>query len=527
MSWPRVRIELDFERRWKEVARVCDQEPLTVTGALAMLDRALDSLNGTDVATLPTDTQALVLRALERAESKHTAARARTLAAFSAQDGYEADGHGGARVWLRWQARITKGAAAGAVGWARRLAAHPVIAAALAAGEISASWGKDLCAWTDRLPPAARADADEILTGAARAGADHADLAGLAQEMFERTAGPDTNSGRDFEDRGVWLETTLGGAGHLRGDLAPGCAAALTTVLDAMGKPAGKDDVRTVAQRRHDALADACNRLLHAGLLPGAAAGQPARAQVHLTLAQLRTLPGASAAEAAWAQDRSQQPGWLTGPEADAAACDATLAPVVTGHVDPAALDKLTAMFLTAHGQEPGACACTCGHCTCQARPPLSQQTRDRLARALVGLCADVLSGPAGLASYLRRGQLDGALAAPSGPLAIPIPLDTGQATPIIPPSIRRAALARHPTCTHPGCAVPASQCDLHHYIPRSQGGPTALWNIGPVCKFHHLVAIHTWGWTLRLNPDGTTTAISPDGTRVLHSHSPPGQTAA
>jgi hypothetical protein len=41
-------------------------------------------------------------------------------------------------------------------------------------------------------------------------------------------------------------------------------------------------------------------------------------------------------------------------------------------------------------------------------------------------------------------------------------------------------------------------------------------------CSFHHLIAIHTWGWQLRLNPDGTTTATGPDG-RVLHEHNPPG----
>ena len=29
-------------------------------------------------------------------------------------------------------------------------------------------------------------------------------------------------------------------------------------------------------------------------------------------------------------------------------------------------------------------------------------------------------------------------------------------------------------------------------------------------------------GWTLVLNPDGTTTAFSKDKTKILHSHSPP-----
>jgi hypothetical protein len=40
------------------------------------------------------------------------------------------------------------------------------------------------------------------------------------------------------------------------------------------------------------------------------------------------------------------------------------------------------------------------------------------------------------------------------------------------------------------------------------------------------LIAIHHWGWTLRLNSDGTTTATSPDGHRIWHSHSPPTQAA-
>lgn len=37
-------------------------------------------------------------------------------------------------------------------------------------------------------------------------------------------------------------------------------------------------------------------------------------------------------------------------------------------------------------------------------------------------------------------------------------------------------------------------------------------------CEFHHLIAIHRWGWAVILNPDGTTAAVSPGGLRVLHS---------
>src|SRR5215470_1909921 len=144
-------------------------QPSTVAEALVMLDRALDHLNAAATASLPAAIQAQALRALERAGAKHTAARARVLAAFAGQAAYEDDGHGSARTWLKWQTRITAGAAAGAVGWARRLAAHPVIGEALAAGEVSESWARQLCAWTGRLPLDKQGDADEILASAARA----------------------------------------------------------------------------------------------------------------------------------------------------------------------------------------------------------------------------------------------------------------------------------------------------------------------------------------------------------------------
>src|SRR5689334_21486281 len=286
----------------REVIGVCDgQDPANVADALAMLDRALGALAAADAGSLPTPVQAQALRALERAEAKHTAVRAQILAAFTAQDGYEDDGQSSARMWLRWQTRVTKAAAAGAMGWMRRLAVHPVIAQALAEGQMSASWARAVCSWSDRLPADVRGDADQILAAAAAGGAELADLAGLAQQMYERSrmGRPDTDGDDDgFADRRLVLDLTFGGAGRLSGDLTPGCSAAVSAVLEALGKPGGPEDARTVAQRRHDALEEACRRLIAAQLVPGRA-GQPTQALVHITLAQLRNLPGASEAEAA------------------------------------------------------------------------------------------------------------------------------------------------------------------------------------------------------------------------------------
>src|SRR5215469_17165513 len=167
---------------------MCDSEgrPASVTDALGMLDRALDYLATADTAALPTSVQADALLALAKVEAKHTAARSRVLAAFTARGGYEDDGHRSARSWLRWRARVTRGAAAGAIGWVRRLSTHPLIGEALAAGDLSESWARQICEWTDRLPEAQRTDADEILAGAARGGASLTALGGLAREIYER-----------------------------------------------------------------------------------------------------------------------------------------------------------------------------------------------------------------------------------------------------------------------------------------------------------------------------------------------------
>jgi hypothetical protein len=88
-----------------------------------------------------------------------------------------------------------------------------------------------------------------------------ADLGVLAQEMRRRLASPDRD-GDGFGERRLRLEATFGGAGRLDGGLTAGCAAALRAVLDALGKRAGPEDLRSRGQRAHDALEEACRRLV-------------------------------------------------------------------------------------------------------------------------------------------------------------------------------------------------------------------------------------------------------------------------
>ena len=248
------------------IPSVCTQiepaAPSNLAQALAMLRASLGYLTSCDPAELGTAAQAEALIGLEQAEAQHTVARARMLAVFSAQQGHQADGQYGPAAWLRAFTKITNGAAAGAVRWARRLAAHPLIAEALAAGQLSVSWAKALCGWTDQLPQDRRADADRILLAAAQGGAELADLAALAVEMIERSRTAPDRDKDTFDERAVWLATTIGGAGRLTGDLTGPAAAAVTVVLDALGARGGPEDTRTLPQRQHDALAEACQRLI-------------------------------------------------------------------------------------------------------------------------------------------------------------------------------------------------------------------------------------------------------------------------
>jgi hypothetical protein len=260
-------------------------------------------------------------------------------------------------------------------------------------------------------------------------------------------------------------------------------------------------------------------RLLAAGLLPERA-GQPVKALVHMSLADLMLLDGSSALMEEWAaQVRAQWAAarasaseggsdggaWLDGETAVAFTCDASTIPVVTGDVNLGALEDLIRLCTELgplhheHGGEDD-----------------SARTRDALVQAIIGKAVDLLSGPGGLASFLRRRQLGARLGGPSLPLDVGVSAD-------IPAAIRRAVILRDQHCRFPGgCDQPAAGCEVHHLRHRKDGGPTSVKDCALFCFFHHQVVIHQWGWTVVLNPDGTTTAWNKDKTKIIHSHSPP-----
>ena len=122
-----------------------------------MLESALGYLTAADATALAAETQARCLQALERAHAMGTAARTAILGAFTSAQGYSADADYSPRAWLVNRTRVTKAAAVGYTAWVRRAAGHPQVAAVLAAGEMSESYARAICGWTDKLPQDCRA----------------------------------------------------------------------------------------------------------------------------------------------------------------------------------------------------------------------------------------------------------------------------------------------------------------------------------------------------------------------------------
>jgi hypothetical protein len=69
----------------------------------------------------------------------------------------------------------------------------------------------------------------------------------------------------------------------------------------------------------------------------------------------------------------------------------------------------------------------------------------------------------------------------------------------------------RQPTCCHPGCARPATRCDLDHTIPHQHGGRTCECNLAPLCRTHHQ-AKQAPRWHLTQTQPGHMTWTLPSG---------------
>ena len=97
-------------------------------------------------------------------------------------------------------------------------------------------------------------------------------------------------------------------------------------------------------------------------------------------------------------------------------------------------------------------------------------------------------------------------------------PLELGRRTPVVPPALRRAVVARDRGCRFPGCGRPQRWCDAHHVVHWADGGETSLSNLLLLCRRHHRMVHERFGVAML---DGRPVFSRPDGS-VLEDRAPP-----
>lgn len=88
--------------------------------------------------------------------------------------------------------------------------------------------------------------------------------------------------------------------------------------------------------------------------------------------------------------------------------------------------------------------------------------------------------------------------------------LDCGRTRYQPPPDLIDHVITRDRRCRFPGCGQPAYRCQIDHTVP-SPDGPTADFNLGPLCLPHHVAKTHA-GWRLMQTRPGQFVWISPVG---------------
>jgi HEPN domain-containing protein len=105
-----------------------------------------------------------------------------------------------------------------------------------------------------------------------------------------------------------------------------------------------------------------------------------------------------------------------------------------------------------------------------------------------VALTAGPRIGPDTLDRILCEGSVEIIIDAGSGR-----PLAVGPTTRVVPPKVRRFVVNRDGGCTIDGCGS-RYRLEVHHIVPRSDGGTHDLENLTTLCWWHHQVAIHGRG---------------------------------
>jgi len=150
------------------------------------------------------------LRGMEPADAVQAAARGRLLAAFDTKDGSVDDGQRTSRAWLVHTTRVTRGQAAEHKAVQALAQAHRPLLAGLRDRAVTKSVALQLAKWTAGIPGEYRAQAEEILVAAARAGAGLRELAAICAEIRYAPPRPTRTRSRGWTAGCAWTPPSTG-----------------------------------------------------------------------------------------------------------------------------------------------------------------------------------------------------------------------------------------------------------------------------------------------------------------------------
>ena len=358
---------------------------------------------------------------------------------------------------------------------AEALAEAPVMAAALAAGEVTPGHVEAVAYGVDRLDRVA-ADADPGLRAAARELSADGFRAVVDEWQRDRLGDVDGRrlAGRQHRRRRAQWRTLSDGMMRFEADLAPDAGAVIAGELGRIsqglwrnedgrvgvarpaaagkGHTGGAGELRSVVQRNADALVEMARRSSTGATGGGSEVGVPVRGRADIVCV----------VDYGWISRRLQHLPQPTGDPNTAALELPPPADALPSNVD--ALSDVLCDVL---------CDVLSGKRRCETDDgiPLTPTQLRRLA-CDAGVLPVVMGG---------NGQV----------------LDMGRRQRTVSPAQRTALIVRDGGCIFPGCDRPPSWCDAHHIIHWLDREETELWNLCLLCSNHHH-HVHDGGWTLK-----------------------------
>jgi hypothetical protein len=427
-----------------------EQEPFAL---LTELDALLSKLASADLTVLPGEDLLAFSHEVERFARRTATVQHAAVAELDSRRAAAETGHHSTVALLSDLLRIDPGQArrrvrdAGEFATRRGLSGEPLppvlpqTACALADGQISIEHARAISELFDHIPGRDAATEQAIEAAALQAAAVCTPYA-LRQWCVQAAHYLDHQDGSEPKDdiqrrqRGLHVIDQPDGTAKLSGRLTPAAAAALRAVLGPLSAPApaedGTRDERTAAQRRHDALTDACTRLLRSGTLPDSG-GAPSTILVTIDYRDL-----------------------------------------LARYWNTTSATSTTAADWSASTGTPGV-----NTSAANGGPPTN--------KGVAG------GGGYGITSYGTLIPVAELLLRAGDANIIPVVLNDsggimayGRSRRLATPAQRRALAARDGGCVRPGCTIPADWCETNHVVPWQHGGTTDIDNMALVCPHDH-----------------------------------------